>query len=137
MTTMTGRAGLRSEFRDRPSGSMRSLVERRAYKADEDAEGKPVADLTGVQWHKSTRSAPNNNCVEAGLLADGGVAVRDTKQGDTGPILEFTKSEWVAFLDGAKRGEFDIVHCGRFSIGRLLGRILRRCRSRALLPPSV
>lgn len=67
-----------------------------------------MPDLTEAHWHKSTRSGPNNNCVEAALLATGVVAVRDTKQGGAGPVLEFTTDEWIAFLGGAVDGDFDI-----------------------------
>jgi hypothetical protein len=45
-------------------------------------------------------------CVELAPLADGGVAVRDSKNSD-GPVLSFTRQEWTAFLDGLRRGEFD------------------------------
>lgn len=67
-----------------------------------------MPDLTKPHWHKSTRSGPTNNCVEAALLAGDVVAVRDTKQGGAGPVLEFTAAEWIAFLGGAVDGEFDI-----------------------------
>jgi hypothetical protein len=40
-------------------------------------------------------------------LADGGCRVRDSKDKGEGPVLTFTKSEWEAFIDGAKKGEFD------------------------------
>jgi Domain of unknown function (DUF397) len=45
-------------------------------------------------------------CVEVGRLADGAVAVRDTKDRDR-PALVFTATEWSAFLQGVKAGEFD------------------------------
>jgi hypothetical protein len=55
-------------------------------------------------WRKSTESL-NGDCVEVAPLP-GGVAVRDSKNPD-GPMLEFTRSEWRAFLAGANKGEFD------------------------------
>jgi hypothetical protein len=55
-------------------------------------------------WRKSTQSL-NGDCVEVAALPDG-VAVRDSKNPD-GPRLEFTRSEWRAFLSGANKGEFD------------------------------
>jgi hypothetical protein len=57
-------------------------------------------------WHKSTRSGTQGNCVEVRGLADGGVAVRDSKNPE-GPVLVFTAAEWDAFVGGAKDGEFD------------------------------
>lgn len=57
-------------------------------------------------WRKAAASGSNGNCVETAPLADGGMAVRDSKDQD-GPALYFTKGEWTAFLDGATKGEFD------------------------------
>lgn len=37
----------------------------------------------------------------------GGIEVRDSKAGESGPILRFTPAEFDAFLDGARKGEFD------------------------------
>lgn len=63
-------------------------------------------DLTGVRWFKSSFSS-TNGCVEVAHLPQGGVAVRDTKDRGKAPHL-YTRSEWVAFLVGAKNGEFDL-----------------------------
>jgi len=80
-----------------------------------------------LQWRKASRSLANGACVEvapavgwrklAGCVSgecvevsthDGQpyVLVRDSKDPD-GPALAFSPAEWDAFLDGAKRGEFD------------------------------
>jgi hypothetical protein len=45
------------------------------------------------------------SCVEVASSGDG-VAIRDSKN-QGGPMLWFTPAEWVAFLVGAKAGEFD------------------------------
>ena len=45
------------------------------------------------------------SCVEVASSGDG-VAIRDSKHLG-GPMLWFTPDEWVAFLAGAKAGEFD------------------------------
>ncbi|MEX0910441.1 MAG: DUF397 domain-containing protein [Candidatus Paceibacterota bacterium] len=37
------------------------------------------------------------------------VQVKDSKLGEDSPILSFTHDEWRAFLDGAKKGEFDLL----------------------------
>jgi hypothetical protein len=62
-------------------------------------------DLSRARWKKSSRSSGNGQCVEMADLGDA-VAVRDSKD-PHGPALIFTPSEWAAFLDGAKAGEFD------------------------------
>ena len=59
------------------------------------------------EWAKSTRSNPSGNCVEVAKSFDE-VKVRDTKDNGDGPILTFTRAEWLAFIDGAKDGEFDL-----------------------------
>jgi hypothetical protein len=60
-------------------------------------------------WKKSTRSngSGGNNCVEVRSTIEH-VLVRDTKDKGRGATLTFTKSEWAAFIDGVKTGEFDI-----------------------------
>jgi hypothetical protein len=64
--------------------------------------------LNGAAWKKGSRSNGNggNNCVEVAIL-DSGVAVRDSKD-RSGPALMFTQAEWIAFVDSAKDGEFDV-----------------------------
>lgn len=60
-----------------------------------------------VQFFKSTYSGPHDdNCVEVASHC-GEVWVRDSKDPD-GPVLRFTDAEWVAFIAGAKGGEFDL-----------------------------
>jgi Domain of unknown function (DUF397) len=67
-----------------------------------------MADLTGAVWHKSTRSGGNGgDCVEVAVNLPGIVAVRDSKN-RTGGTLLFTPSEWAAFLDGVRGGDFDL-----------------------------
>ncbi|HVT66704.1 MAG TPA: DUF397 domain-containing protein [Trebonia sp.] len=71
--------------------------------------GMPAAELsamTGVRWVKSSSSGPTGgNCVEVAFLADGQVAVRNSRQ-PAGPALLFTAAEWAAFVGGARDGEF-------------------------------
>ena len=58
-----------------------------------------------VSWQKARKSLANGSCVEVGR-ADGLIAVRDSKDPE-GPVLHYTPAEWDAFLDGARKGEFD------------------------------
>jgi Domain of unknown function (DUF397) len=57
-------------------------------------------------WVKSSLSFANGDCVEVASLADGRIAVRDSKDTE-GPVLRFTSSEWNAFIGGVRNGEFD------------------------------
>jgi hypothetical protein len=62
-------------------------------------------------FRKSSRSngSGGNNCVEVDLEAEpSGVLVRDSKDPVTGCRLAFTDAEWYAFIEGVKRGEFDL-----------------------------
>lgn len=57
------------------------------------------------RWIKSSASAGVGMCVEAAPLP-AGVAVRHSVTPEDGAIL-FSRDEFRAFLDGAKKGEFD------------------------------
>jgi Domain of unknown function (DUF397) len=61
-------------------------------------------------WRKSSFSGGTLNggaeCVEVAALADGRVAVRDSKHRERGALV-FTRSEMAAWLQGVKAGEFD------------------------------
>jgi hypothetical protein len=62
-------------------------------------------DLTSADWHKSSYSSNNGNCVEVARSLPSVVAVRDSKNPD-GPALVFTAAAWRAFVSGAQAGEF-------------------------------
>jgi uncharacterized protein DUF397 len=55
-------------------------------------------------WRTATMSG-GQNCVQV-KSKDGMIIVGNTRLAD-GPFLSYTRDEWVAFLDGAKKGEFD------------------------------
>jgi len=60
-----------------------------------------------LPWRKATASGANG-CIEVAPLPDGGVAIRDSKD-PAGPVLSFTRHEWLSFLDGLRKNEFDHV----------------------------
>ncbi|GHB58364.1 transcriptional regulator [Streptomyces cirratus] len=68
--------------------------------------GVAASEIPGAVWVKSSASVGNGNCVEVAALADGTVAMRNSRFPD-GPALIFTAGEIEAFVDGAKRAEFD------------------------------
>ena len=59
-----------------------------------------------IEWRTSSYSN-NGTCVEVADLPDGTRLVRDTKNGDRGPVLSYSAAEWQAFIIGVKAGEFD------------------------------
>ncbi|MFE0520848.1 DUF397 domain-containing protein [Streptomyces sp. NPDC058954] len=73
--------------------------------------GVPASALQGVTWIKSRRSAMEGNCVEMAALPGGAVAMRNSRD-PRGPALIYTRAEIMAFLEGARNGEFDtLVDC--------------------------
>jgi hypothetical protein len=55
-------------------------------------------------WRKSSYSNSSGNCVETACTGRI-VAVRDTKQGCCGHLLEFAESAWRRFLAETKDGK--------------------------------
>jgi Domain of unknown function (DUF397) len=68
--------------------------------------GMNETDHSELCWIKSSASFANGDCVEVASFDDGQIGVRDSKD-TTGPVLRFTRSEWRAFITGARNGEFD------------------------------
>ncbi|MFD6899021.1 DUF397 domain-containing protein [Streptomyces diastaticus] len=69
--------------------------------------GMSSTAATGASWVKASISdAIGGNCVELSSLPDGSIAFRNSRD-TAGPALVFTTDEFDAFLDGAKKGEFD------------------------------
>ncbi|MPZ64932.1 MAG: DUF397 domain-containing protein [Pseudonocardiaceae bacterium] len=61
----------------------------------------------GLAWRKSSFSGGNGGqCVEAALLPDGQIAVRNSNHPDAGTVY-FTRAEMDAYIKGVKAGEFD------------------------------
>ena len=55
-------------------------------------------------WRRSTASG-GGNCVEVSFTGES-VLMRHSRN-PHGPVLTFSRSEWEAFLIGARDGEFD------------------------------
>lgn len=68
--------------------------------------GIEATSLADATWQKATYSNPSGNCVELAKLADGRIAVRNSRH-PAGPALVYERAELAAFLHGAKAGEFD------------------------------
>ena len=64
-------------------------------------ERRPMA---GLEWIKASYSSNLGACVELARDADM-IMLRDSKQPEV--LLQFTKLEVFAFIDGVRRGEFD------------------------------
>ena len=60
-------------------------------------------DLSRAEWHKSSYSSQDGNCVEAATNLPGTVAVRDSKD-PAGPGLLIPAAEWRAFVRALKAG---------------------------------
>lgn len=72
-----------------------------------ESHGVSPVDIRQATWRKSSASNLNGTCVEVTWLQPDRIGIRDTKDNGSGPVLVFTRGEWHAFIDGAKRGEFD------------------------------
>jgi hypothetical protein len=64
-------------------------------------------ELTKAVWRKATASGSNGgNCIEVAPLSEGRVGIRDTERPDLAPYI-VSGNVFAAFVDGAKKGEFD------------------------------
>jgi Domain of unknown function (DUF397) len=70
------------------------------------SNGTPAGQLPVTRWQKSRRSNSQGNCVEVAPIPGGQVAVRNSRHPE-GPALIYTRDEMVAFIEGAKDGDFD------------------------------
>ncbi len=64
-------------------------------------------DLSTARWIRS-RACSSDGCVEVARLADGSIALRDSKDVRKAAHV-FDREEWSAFITGVKNGEFDVA----------------------------
>ena len=64
----------------------------------------PRSSSTDISWRTATKSAAGN-CVQVARHCSK-IMIADSKN-PGGPFLSYTLQEFDAFLDGAKKGEFD------------------------------
>lgn len=64
-----------------------------------------MIEIAGPEIPEFRSSCESGTCVEVGTGAV--VSVRDSKNPD-GPVLTFTRKEWIEFVRGVKAGMFDI-----------------------------
>ncbi|MER5419604.1 DUF397 domain-containing protein [Streptosporangium roseum] len=64
-------------------------------------------ELKSAAWRKATKSGSDQgNCLEVAPLPGGRVSLRDTEAPERAPFV-VSAGVWDAFIDGAKKGEFD------------------------------
>ena len=59
-----------------------------------------------LKFNKSSSSQHGERCVEVAFTKDA-VYVRNSKALE--PVVKFTPDEWLAFIEGAKKNEFDLT----------------------------
>jgi hypothetical protein len=72
------------------------------------SSGSATTHTPGEDWGVFRKSSfsESGNCVEVAFLRPpGGVLLRNSRHPESGN-LEFTLSEWAAFLEGVRAGEF-------------------------------
>jgi Domain of unknown function (DUF397) len=66
-----------------------------------------MTDEFSDAWFRKADTSNNHGCVEVAFIPQM-VGVRDSKAHGDGPVLSFTSHEWQCFIDGVKKGEFDL-----------------------------
>lgn len=64
-------------------------------------------DTAAARWERTTREDGTPAALEIGYADNGLVALRMAENPE-GDILIYTPSEWAAFTEGVKDGEFDL-----------------------------
>ncbi len=106
-TEVMERLSVESASPERTSEILSGMLEEVLYMyIHQTYNGMPATRLAGVRWQKSRSSNSQGACVEMARLADGGIAVRNSRHPD-GPALIYTRAEIEALIAGAKDGDFD------------------------------
>jgi hypothetical protein len=64
-----------------------------------------MIDVPGLDWRRSSHCA-HDSCLEVARRGSE-IFVRDSKTSE-GPMLAFHQAEWAEFLEGARRGQFNL-----------------------------
>lgn len=75
---------------------------------DHIRNGMSAADLGPHGWHKPWSDDAGGACVEAMMLPDGRVALRQSTD-PGGPVLIYNQREIESFIRGTKAGEADFL----------------------------
>ncbi len=67
------------------------------------------SEASSLAWRKS-RASESGTCVEVALGGES-VLIRHSKN-PSGPVLSFSRPEWIAFLRDARDGKFDLPESG-------------------------
>lgn len=57
-----------------------------------------------INWQQSS-GCSGGACVQVAFVDDNTILVRNSDDPD-GSVLQFNRAEWIAFVEGAKLGEF-------------------------------
>jgi hypothetical protein len=63
--------------------------------------------LDNASWFKSSANGGSGGCLEAAFLPGGRVAIRDNEDLGNPPFV-VSRHVWECWLDGARKGEFDL-----------------------------
>ena len=69
---------------------------------------RPDSSTPDIPWRTAVKSGAEN-CVQ--VARRGAVIMIADSKNPGGPVLSYTLQEFDAFLDGAKKGEFDDFLC--------------------------
>lgn len=66
-----------------------------------------MTNTNRLQWRKSSYSGGAQTCVEVARVDDAHGALRDSKLGDSSPILVVGAASYTSFINSVKSGHFE------------------------------